>query len=169
METLRACDGQRLYSGTSPLVQREVISSGPARKEKLLTMSPWPLLLSPLPLSLCFSLPPFSLSGTGSQVYDVKLFPEDPVELIVGEDLTLNCTAMDCRPTDWPCMYTSAACTHINELTHGHGYRLVYIQSWKGNNWWSAQFYVFVKTLKELPELCEKIKWVERKEFEQNI
>ncbi|XP_044060950.1 vascular endothelial growth factor receptor 3 [Siniperca chuatsi] len=30
---------------------------------------------------------------TGSQVYDVKLFPEDPVELIVGEALTLNCTA----------------------------------------------------------------------------
>uniref|UniRef100_A0A8C7XBP3 Vascular endothelial growth factor receptor 3 n=1 Tax=Oryzias sinensis TaxID=183150 RepID=A0A8C7XBP3_9TELE len=30
----------------------------------------------------------------GSQVYDVKLFPEDPVELLVGEALTLNCTAM---------------------------------------------------------------------------
>uniref|UniRef100_A0A3Q4B2T7 Vascular endothelial growth factor receptor 3 n=1 Tax=Mola mola TaxID=94237 RepID=A0A3Q4B2T7_MOLML len=30
---------------------------------------------------------------TGRQVYDVKLFPEDPVELIVGETLTLNCTA----------------------------------------------------------------------------
>ncbi|XP_024139143.1 vascular endothelial growth factor receptor 3 isoform X2 [Oryzias melastigma] len=30
----------------------------------------------------------------GSQVYDVKLFPEDPVELLVGETLTLNCTAM---------------------------------------------------------------------------
>ncbi|KAM3867076.1 vascular endothelial growth factor receptor 3 [Diretmus argenteus] len=29
----------------------------------------------------------------GSQVYDVKLFPEDPVELIAGEALTLNCTA----------------------------------------------------------------------------
>uniref|UniRef100_A0A665UV74 Vascular endothelial growth factor receptor 3 n=1 Tax=Echeneis naucrates TaxID=173247 RepID=A0A665UV74_ECHNA len=28
-----------------------------------------------------------------SQVYDVKLFPEDPVELMVGEALTLNCTA----------------------------------------------------------------------------
>uniref|UniRef100_A0AAQ5XVF3 Vascular endothelial growth factor receptor 3 n=1 Tax=Amphiprion ocellaris TaxID=80972 RepID=A0AAQ5XVF3_AMPOC len=28
------------------------------------------------------------------QVYDVKLFPEDPVELIVGEALTLNCTAL---------------------------------------------------------------------------
>uniref|UniRef100_A0A3Q3GWZ9 Vascular endothelial growth factor receptor 3 n=1 Tax=Labrus bergylta TaxID=56723 RepID=A0A3Q3GWZ9_9LABR len=27
-------------------------------------------------------------------VYDVKLFPEDPVELIVGEALTLNCTAL---------------------------------------------------------------------------
>lgn len=59
------------------------------RKEKLLTMSPWPLSLSP---SLCN--PPFSFSRTGSQVYDVKLFPEDPVELIVGEALTLNCTAM---------------------------------------------------------------------------
>lgn len=31
---------------------------------------------------------------TGSQIYDVKLFPEDPVELIVGEALTLNCTAL---------------------------------------------------------------------------
>uniref|UniRef100_A0A8D3CTN6 Vascular endothelial growth factor receptor 3 n=1 Tax=Scophthalmus maximus TaxID=52904 RepID=A0A8D3CTN6_SCOMX len=29
-----------------------------------------------------------------AQVYDVKLFPEDPVELIVGEALTLNCTAL---------------------------------------------------------------------------
>uniref|UniRef100_A0A8C9Z8V6 Vascular endothelial growth factor receptor 3 n=1 Tax=Sander lucioperca TaxID=283035 RepID=A0A8C9Z8V6_SANLU len=27
-------------------------------------------------------------------VYDVKLFPEEPVELIVGEALTLNCTAL---------------------------------------------------------------------------
>ncbi|XP_011609065.2 vascular endothelial growth factor receptor 3 isoform X1 [Takifugu rubripes] len=31
---------------------------------------------------------------TGSQVYDVKLFPVDPVELIAGETLTLNCTAL---------------------------------------------------------------------------
>uniref|UniRef100_A0A3Q3J0F3 Vascular endothelial growth factor receptor 3 n=1 Tax=Monopterus albus TaxID=43700 RepID=A0A3Q3J0F3_MONAL len=31
---------------------------------------------------------------TGSHIYDVKLFPEDPVELIVGETLTLNCTAL---------------------------------------------------------------------------
>ncbi|XP_031713580.1 vascular endothelial growth factor receptor 3 [Anarrhichthys ocellatus] len=31
---------------------------------------------------------------TGSQIYDFKLFPEDPVELIVGEALTLNCTAL---------------------------------------------------------------------------
>ncbi|XP_054452941.1 vascular endothelial growth factor receptor 3 [Anoplopoma fimbria] len=31
---------------------------------------------------------------TGSQIYDVKLFPEDPVELIVGQPLTLNCTAL---------------------------------------------------------------------------
>ena len=46
--------------------------------------------------SLCPSVsisPLFSLSRTGSQVYDVKLFPEDPVELIVGEALALNCTA----------------------------------------------------------------------------
>uniref|UniRef100_A0AAX7UF75 Vascular endothelial growth factor receptor 3 n=1 Tax=Astatotilapia calliptera TaxID=8154 RepID=A0AAX7UF75_ASTCA len=28
------------------------------------------------------------------QVYDVKLFPEEPVQLLVGEALTLNCTAM---------------------------------------------------------------------------
>ncbi len=41
-----------------------------------------------------FPPPPFSFSRTGSQVYDVKLFPEDPVELIVGETLTLNCTAL---------------------------------------------------------------------------
>lgn len=47
-----------------------------------------------LPLSFCFSLPSFYFSRTGSQVYDVKLFPEDPVELIVGEALTLNCTAL---------------------------------------------------------------------------
>lgn len=38
--------------------------------------------------------PPFSLSHTGSHVYSVKLFPEDPVELIVGETLTMNCTAL---------------------------------------------------------------------------
>ena len=30
----------------------------------------------------------------GSKVYDLKLFPEDPVELMVGEALVLNCTAM---------------------------------------------------------------------------
>uniref|UniRef100_A0A3B4AE65 Vascular endothelial growth factor receptor 3 n=1 Tax=Periophthalmus magnuspinnatus TaxID=409849 RepID=A0A3B4AE65_9GOBI len=30
----------------------------------------------------------------GSHVYDVKLFPEDPVELMVGDPLTLNCTAL---------------------------------------------------------------------------
>lgn len=35
-----------------------------------------------------------SFSRTGSQIYDVKLFPEEPVELLVGEALTLNCTAM---------------------------------------------------------------------------
>uniref|UniRef100_A0A8C3A4X6 Vascular endothelial growth factor receptor 3 n=1 Tax=Cyclopterus lumpus TaxID=8103 RepID=A0A8C3A4X6_CYCLU len=31
---------------------------------------------------------------TGSQIYDVKLFPEGSVELMVGEALTLNCTAL---------------------------------------------------------------------------
>uniref|UniRef100_A0AAQ5X4Y8 Vascular endothelial growth factor receptor 3 n=1 Tax=Amphiprion ocellaris TaxID=80972 RepID=A0AAQ5X4Y8_AMPOC len=36
----------------------------------------------------------YLIHTTGSQVYDVKLFPEDPVELIVGEALTLNCTAL---------------------------------------------------------------------------
>ncbi|KAM9310211.1 LOW QUALITY PROTEIN: vascular endothelial growth factor receptor 3 [Pholidichthys leucotaenia] len=36
----------------------------------------------------------YLIHTTGSQVYDVKLFPEDPVELIVGEELKLNCTAM---------------------------------------------------------------------------
>ncbi|XP_074530633.1 vascular endothelial growth factor receptor 3 isoform X2 [Halichoeres trimaculatus] len=36
----------------------------------------------------------YLIHPTGSKVYDVKLFPEDPVELIVGEALTLNCTAL---------------------------------------------------------------------------
>uniref|UniRef100_A0A3Q3H2H1 Vascular endothelial growth factor receptor 3 n=1 Tax=Labrus bergylta TaxID=56723 RepID=A0A3Q3H2H1_9LABR len=36
----------------------------------------------------------YLIHTTGSEVYDVKLFPEDPVELIVGEALTLNCTAL---------------------------------------------------------------------------
>ncbi|KAM6977833.1 vascular endothelial growth factor receptor 3 [Aplochiton taeniatus] len=36
----------------------------------------------------------YLVHATGSQVYDVKLFPEDSVELIVGEPLTLNCTAI---------------------------------------------------------------------------
>lgn len=36
----------------------------------------------------------FVVLPTGSQIYDVKLYPEDSVELIVGEALTLNCTAM---------------------------------------------------------------------------
>ncbi|XP_047440704.1 vascular endothelial growth factor receptor 3 isoform X2 [Mugil cephalus] len=36
----------------------------------------------------------YLIHTTGSQVYNVKLFPEDPVELIVGEALTLNCTAV---------------------------------------------------------------------------
>lgn len=29
----------------------------------------------------------------GSELYDLKLFPEEPVELMVGEALVLNCTA----------------------------------------------------------------------------
>lgn len=93
MEIVQACEGQLLYGRMAPLVQRKVISSGPARKENLLTMSPWPLSLSPPP-SVSATPSPFSLSRTGSRVYDVKLFPEDPVELIVGEALTLNCTAL---------------------------------------------------------------------------
>ncbi|KAK7922124.1 hypothetical protein WMY93_009026 [Mugilogobius chulae] len=36
----------------------------------------------------------YLIHNTGSKVYDVKLFPEDPVELMVGENLTLNCTAL---------------------------------------------------------------------------
>ncbi|XP_072294039.1 vascular endothelial growth factor receptor 3 isoform X2 [Eucyclogobius newberryi] len=36
----------------------------------------------------------FLIHNTGSKVYDVKLFPEDPVELLVGETLTLNCTTL---------------------------------------------------------------------------
>lgn len=84
---------QSLYSGMAPLVQRKVISSGPARKEKLLTMSLWPPSLSPSHCLAVFPSPSFSFfSRTGSEVYDVKLFPEDPVKLIVGETLTLNCT-----------------------------------------------------------------------------
>lgn len=54
------------------------------------------LFLPPLSHRLFLPLPhpPFSLSHTGSHVYNVKLFPEDPVELIVGETLTMNCTAL---------------------------------------------------------------------------
>lgn len=87
------CDRQLLYGRMAPLVQRKVISSGPARKENLLTISRWPLSLSPSPCPSVYPFP-FSFSRTGSQIYDVKLFPEEPVELIVGEALTLNCTAM---------------------------------------------------------------------------
>lgn len=54
MEIVQACDRQLLYSRMAPLVQREVISSGPGRKEKLLTMSPWPLPLSPSPFFYFF-------------------------------------------------------------------------------------------------------------------
>ncbi|XP_049442052.1 vascular endothelial growth factor receptor 3 isoform X2 [Epinephelus fuscoguttatus] len=41
-----------------------------------------------------YQSPSYLIHLTGSRVYDVKLFPEDPVELIVGEALTLNCTAL---------------------------------------------------------------------------
>ncbi|KAM9834873.1 vascular endothelial growth factor receptor 3 isoform X2 [Syngnathus typhle] len=34
----------------------------------------------------------YLIHTTGSRVYDVKLFPEEPVEMIAGEALTLNCT-----------------------------------------------------------------------------
>uniref|UniRef100_A0A8C6KBW6 Vascular endothelial growth factor receptor 3 n=1 Tax=Nothobranchius furzeri TaxID=105023 RepID=A0A8C6KBW6_NOTFU len=36
----------------------------------------------------------YLIHPTGSQIYEVKLFPEESVELLVGEALTLNCTAM---------------------------------------------------------------------------
>lgn len=36
----------------------------------------------------------YLIHNTGSEVYEVKLFPEHPVELMVGEALTLNCTAI---------------------------------------------------------------------------
>ncbi|KAM9850089.1 vascular endothelial growth factor receptor 3 [Aulostomus maculatus] len=36
----------------------------------------------------------YLIHTTGSLVYDVKLFPEELVELIAGEALTLNCTAL---------------------------------------------------------------------------
>ncbi|XP_014887383.1 vascular endothelial growth factor receptor 3 [Poecilia latipinna] len=35
----------------------------------------------------------YYIHTTGSKIYEVKLFPEEPVELMVGEALTLNCTA----------------------------------------------------------------------------
>lgn len=57
MEIVQACGRQLLYSRLSPLAQRKVISFGPVRKEKLLTMSLWPPLTVSLPLSHC-SLPP---------------------------------------------------------------------------------------------------------------
>lgn len=47
MEMVEACGPQFLCSKMIPLVQRKVISSGPVRKEKLLTMSLWPLSWSP--------------------------------------------------------------------------------------------------------------------------
>ncbi|XP_061691509.1 vascular endothelial growth factor receptor 3 [Syngnathoides biaculeatus] len=34
----------------------------------------------------------YLIHTAGSQVYDVKLFPEEPVEMLAGETLTLNCT-----------------------------------------------------------------------------
>lgn len=38
--------------------------------------------------------PYYIVHSTGSKVYDLKLFPEEPVELMVGEPLLLNCTAL---------------------------------------------------------------------------
>lgn len=84
-------DRHFLYSRMTPPHQRKVTSFGAARKENL------PLFATTVPPSLPPTLPqnpPFSLSHTGSHVYNVKLFPEDPVELIVGETLTMNCTAL---------------------------------------------------------------------------
>lgn len=73
----------------TPLHQRKVTSFGATRKEKL------PLFATTVPPSLPPPpTPSFSLSHTGSHVYNVKLFPEDPVELLVGETLTMNCTAL---------------------------------------------------------------------------
>ncbi|XP_057706895.1 vascular endothelial growth factor receptor 3 isoform X1 [Corythoichthys intestinalis] len=47
----------------------------------------------------------YFIHTTGSQVYDVKLFPEEPVEMLAGEALTLNCTVQvefDARVTiEW--------------------------------------------------------------------
>nr|XP_057919188.1 vascular endothelial growth factor receptor 3 isoform X2 [Doryrhamphus excisus] len=46
----------------------------------------------------------YLIHTTGSQVYDVKMFPEEPMELIVGEALTMNCTAQvefDAPVTMW--------------------------------------------------------------------
>lgn len=91
MEIAWVCDRQLLYSRMAPLVQRKVISSGPARKEKADDVTMTSHCLPPCP---SVSPSPFYFSRTGSQVYDVKLFPEEPVELIVGEALTLNCTAL---------------------------------------------------------------------------
>ncbi|XP_063046319.1 vascular endothelial growth factor receptor 3 isoform X2 [Engraulis encrasicolus] len=36
----------------------------------------------------------YIVHATGSKVYDLKLFPEETVQLMVGEPLVLNCTAM---------------------------------------------------------------------------
>ncbi|KAL2077803.1 hypothetical protein ACEWY4_027307 [Coilia grayii] len=36
----------------------------------------------------------YLVHSTGSKVYDLKLFPDEPVQLMVGEALVLNCTAM---------------------------------------------------------------------------
>ncbi|KAM9795439.1 vascular endothelial growth factor receptor 3 [Neosynchiropus ocellatus] len=36
----------------------------------------------------------YLIHTTGSKVYSVKLYPEEPMELLVGETLTLNCTAL---------------------------------------------------------------------------
>jgi len=84
IEIGRGCDRPHLYSRMISLVQRKAISSGPAGRKNC-----WQCHYD---LSCCLP-PPFSFSRTGTQVNDVKLFPEDSVELMVGEALTLNCTA----------------------------------------------------------------------------
>lgn len=77
----------------TPLLQRKVISwtceEGKSTNDVTLTS-----LCVCLPLSPCVLLPSAPFSWTGSQVYDVKLFPVEPVELMAGDTLTLNCTAL---------------------------------------------------------------------------
>ncbi|KAM8848577.1 vascular endothelial growth factor receptor 3 [Synchiropus picturatus] len=41
-----------------------------------------------------FQSPHYLIHPTGSKVYSVKLYPEEPTERLVGETFTLNCTAL---------------------------------------------------------------------------